>query len=226
MPPRRPFGRPRGLAYARLGLANGWHVSVLDGSVSCVLDVVAALLGLDGIDEGSEVVAGVFGGTLLGIAHPMLDLCEGLFDRVEVLRVRRQEPQLRAGAADCLADRSSFVAGEVVEEDDVAGPRRWDEELLDPGLEASSPSTNIRLSASSRHLSVCHRARLRATAARVCSWANRIILRRSPARPRSRQIESRHTAIPCVAGRSCNRSIVKCGVSTTTVQPIWAPRKR
>ena len=55
---------------------------------------------------------------------------------VEVGRVGRQEPELCAGAADRLADRSFLVASEVVEDDDVAWPQGGDEELFDPGLEA------------------------------------------------------------------------------------------
>ena len=59
-------------------------MSVLDGSITGVFDVVETLLGFDGIDELSEVTGGLFGGSLLSLAHPMLDLGEGLFDGVEV----------------------------------------------------------------------------------------------------------------------------------------------
>ena len=86
----------------------------------------------------SEVLPGVVDGSFLSIAHPMVDLCEGMFDRVEVGRVGGQEPQSCAGVADRLADGLSLVAAEVVEDDEVAGPERGDEELLDPGLEAWS----------------------------------------------------------------------------------------
>ena len=72
---------------------------------------------------------GVIDGSFLGIAHPVLDLCESLFDRVEVGRVRRQEPQLCAGAADYLTDWPALVAAEAVDDDDVAGLEGGDEEL-------------------------------------------------------------------------------------------------
>ena len=52
----------------------------------------------------------------LGIAHPVFDLGEGLFDGVEAGRAGQQEPQPFAAAADRLADRPSLVAGEVVED--------------------------------------------------------------------------------------------------------------
>ncbi|MCY4191503.1 MAG: hypothetical protein OXD42_09325 [Rhodospirillaceae bacterium] len=92
----------------------------MDGSVSCVLDVVAALVGLDGVDELSAVLRDVFGGAFPGVAHPVPDLCEGFFDGVAVGRAGPQEPELCAGAADRLVGRSSLMASEVVEDDDVA----------------------------------------------------------------------------------------------------------
>ena len=76
----------------------------------------------------------VVDGAFLCIAHPMLDLREGLFDRVEVGRVGGQELQLCAGAADRGSDRLSLTAAEVVEDDEVAGPEGGDEE---PGAEGS-----------------------------------------------------------------------------------------
>ena len=53
-------------------------------NISGVLDVVLALAGLDGVDEASEMTACVVDASILGVAHPVLDLGEGLLDRVEV----------------------------------------------------------------------------------------------------------------------------------------------
>ena len=53
-------------------------------------------------------------------AHPVLDLGEGLFERVGVGRVGRQEPQPGPGSPDRLADGFRFVAAEIVQDDDVA----------------------------------------------------------------------------------------------------------
>lgn len=64
---------------------------------------------------------GVLDGSLLGLAHPMLDLGEGLLDRIEVGGVFRQEPQPRPGRRDGIADGLGFVGTEIVEDDDVAG---------------------------------------------------------------------------------------------------------
>ena len=104
-------------------------MSVLDGSVSDVLGVDEAVVRLDGVDELSEVIGSVFGGPFPGIAHSVLDPCEGPFDGVEI---GWQEPEPHASARP--ADRSSLAASEVVEDDDVAQPRHGDEDLFDPGL--------------------------------------------------------------------------------------------
>ena len=47
---------------------------------------------------------------LLGIAHPVLGFGEGLLDRIEVRRVRRQEPQPGTGLADRRTDGLPLVA--------------------------------------------------------------------------------------------------------------------
>lgn len=51
---------------------------------------------------------------LLGGAHPVLDLGEGLFDRIEAWRVWRQVPESGAGGFDQAAQDSRLVAAEVV----------------------------------------------------------------------------------------------------------------
>jgi len=91
----------------------------LDGSVSCILEVVVAFCWLDSSDEGSDMPPNVFDGTLLGEAHPMLDLGEGLFDRIEVWRVGQQIPESCAGGLDHASEFSRLVGAEVVHDDDV-----------------------------------------------------------------------------------------------------------
>ena len=79
-------------------------------------------------------------------------------------------------------------------------------------------STKTRRSGSRWRLSACQRARLRATAARACSVANRVLfLKLSPSRLRKRQMVSRLTAIPAAASSSRSRSMVRCGVSPTSL---------
>ena len=52
-----------------------------------IFEVVAAFVRLDGCDEIADMAAYIVDAALLGGAHPVLDLGEGLFDRVEVGRV-------------------------------------------------------------------------------------------------------------------------------------------
>jgi len=59
-----------------------------DGSVSGVSEVVAALARLDGGDETADVSPSVVQDALLRGSHPMLELGEGLLDRIEVWLVR------------------------------------------------------------------------------------------------------------------------------------------
>jgi hypothetical protein len=66
----------------------------------------------------------------------VLDLGEDLLDRVQVRRVFRQEEELGPGRANELAHGFGFVAAEIVHDDDVAGTKRGNEDLLDIGPEA------------------------------------------------------------------------------------------
>jgi hypothetical protein len=63
--------------------------------------VVAVFVGLDACDEGADMAANVADGALLG-AHLVLDLGEGLFDRIGVWAVWRQVPEPGAGGFDQL----------------------------------------------------------------------------------------------------------------------------
>ena len=70
----------------------------MDGRIAGVIDVVEAFVGSDGVDGLSEVIGGLFGGPLLSLAHPVLGLCEGPFDGVEIGRVGQSlAPALRTG---------------------------------------------------------------------------------------------------------------------------------
>ena len=66
----------------------------------------------------------------------MLDLGEGLFDRIEVRRVWRQEPEPGASRLDHLSDGRRLVRAEVVHDDDVAWFEDGHELLLDISVEA------------------------------------------------------------------------------------------
>ncbi len=78
----------------------------------------------------------VFDGSLVGVAHPMLDLGEGLLDRVEIGRVWRQEPEPCAGGPDGMTDGCGFMTAQIVHDHDVAKPQGWEQLLTNIGAEA------------------------------------------------------------------------------------------
>src|ERR1700739_5125404 len=77
--------------------------------------------------------ANVVDGAFLGGTHPVLDLGEGLFDRIEVWRVWRQVPEPGAGRSDQAAQGRRLVAAEIVHDDDVARLELRNENLLNVG---------------------------------------------------------------------------------------------
>ncbi len=82
------------------------------------------------------MAANVVNGALLGGAHPVLDLSEGLLDRIEIGGVWRQVPEPCAGGFDQTAQGSRLVAAEIVHDDDVARLKLRNENLLNIGAEA------------------------------------------------------------------------------------------
>jgi hypothetical protein len=82
------------------------------------------------------MAANVIDGALLSGAHPVLDLGEGLLDRIEVGRVWRQIPEPCAGGFNQAAQGSRLVAAEIVHDDDVARLKLRNEDLLNIGAEA------------------------------------------------------------------------------------------
>jgi hypothetical protein len=82
------------------------------------------------------MAANVVDGALLGGAHPVLDLGEGLLDRIEVGRVWRQIPEPCAGRFNQAAQGGRLVTTEIVHDDDVARLKLRNENLLNIGSEA------------------------------------------------------------------------------------------
>lgn len=64
-----------------------------------------------------------------------LQLRKREFDRIEIMTVGRRKPEARADAFDRSLRLRLLVHGEVIEDDDVPGPKRRDEHLLDVGEE-------------------------------------------------------------------------------------------
>ena len=85
----------------------------------------------EGVEERADAVAKGIHGALFSLSEQILELCEHLLDRVEVRTIGRQEQDPGTDGADRPAGRSSLVASQVVEDDDVARRERGNEELLD-----------------------------------------------------------------------------------------------
>ena len=83
-------------------------------------------------------------------AHPVLDLGEGLLDRIEIGGVRRQIPKSGAGGLDDAAERGRLVAAEIVHDDDVARLERWQQDLFDIGTEAFAVDRPVEQAGSSK----------------------------------------------------------------------------
>ena len=79
-----------------------------------------------------------FGGTCGSLAQEVLELGEDLFDRIEVGTVGRQIDQLGAFGFDRFFDAGDLVAGQVIEDDDVALVEGWCQHLPGPGLEGGA----------------------------------------------------------------------------------------
>jgi hypothetical protein len=85
------------------------------------------------------------GGSLCGLAQPMFQFGEELFDRVQIGRVFRQEEEVRAGRTDSTADSFAFVGAEIVHDHDIAGLSCRDQDVLDvkpEGFPLIGPSKN------------------------------------------------------------------------------------
>lgn len=93
-------------------------------------------MGREGVEEGSDAPPGCLDGSLGGFSQEGFKLGEDLFDGIEVGTVGRQEQQPGSCCADGFAHSRALVAAKIVEDDDVAGLERRDQELLDIGEEA------------------------------------------------------------------------------------------
>lgn len=80
-------------------------------------------------DEFDHVIEGAWSER----AQEGFQLRKRLLDRIEIRTVGWQKPQLRADLFDGRLDLGLFVHGQVIEDDDVAGPERWHQDLFDVG---------------------------------------------------------------------------------------------
>jgi hypothetical protein len=95
--------------------------------------VVRALLRREEGEGEGDQIAHLIEAAGPGRAEEGFQFREGHFDGVEVGTVRREKPHERAGGLDGGAPVRVLMDGEVVQDDDIAGPQRRDEHLVDVG---------------------------------------------------------------------------------------------
>ena len=80
--------------------------------------------------EGDQI-ADLIEGARPRRAQKRFQFREGELNRIEIGTVGRQKPELRADGFDGAANLRLFVGGEIIEDDDIASPQRWREDLFD-----------------------------------------------------------------------------------------------
>ena len=93
---------------------------LLNGSISGIGEVVAALAWADNVDQRSGLSPICFGSAWLCRAHEVLELGEELLDWVQVGAICRQEDQMSPCGPDGAPCAAPLVAAQITENDDVA----------------------------------------------------------------------------------------------------------
>ena len=104
--------------------------------VARVLEEVRALGRFESVEDFADGAPEPGDGALGGFAQVGLELGEGVLDRIEVRAIWRQVQECRACCLDHGTDARPLMTGEVVHDDDVAGPEFGHEHARDVGLEA------------------------------------------------------------------------------------------
>ena len=71
--------------------------------------IVSTFVGRDDVQDVTEMTPSGFMIAFLGLSHPVFDLGEELFDRIEIGAVSRQEDQVRAARPDGRSRALAFV---------------------------------------------------------------------------------------------------------------------
>jgi hypothetical protein len=115
----------------------------LYGIIPFVGGVVFTFSGRKGIEERAGPPPCVFDGPLGRFSQQVRELCEDLFDRIEIGAVGRQEENARPGAHG-----ASLVTAEIVEDDDIARLERRTVPSLrhrDPGPDAATSRLQLAM---------------------------------------------------------------------------------
>lgn len=107
-------------------------------------DVGGALSWAEVFEESADLAPSRFDSSLIGFADEAFELCEHHFDWIEIGTVGRQKEEMGLRLAYCLADSGTFVAPQVIENDDVARSECRHQRLLDPGQEDGAVDGTIQ----------------------------------------------------------------------------------
>src|SRR3954454_293426 len=103
--------------------------------IPCSSEGVGAFAGCEGVEQGSDGRPQPLDRAFGGLAQERLQLSEGVLDRVEIGRVRREVEQACPRRLDQGSHAGPPVTGQVVQDHDIARPQGGDEDLLNIGLE-------------------------------------------------------------------------------------------
>src|SRR5258708_3020757 len=108
----------------------------LGWGVSSVFEVVGTFVWHEGCEGLTDCGPDGLDGSCGGFAQQVLEFGEYLLDRVQVGRIFRQKEELCANRADECPHDFTFVAAEIVHDDDVTGLQGREQNLLDVNCEA------------------------------------------------------------------------------------------
>jgi len=103
--------------------------------VSRGCEIVCAFFWRVKVDDAPNGGPEAVDGSLRGFSQQRLQFGEGVLNRIEVRTIGRKIKKLCARRLDDCADGGSFVAGQIIHDDDVSGRQFWRENFLDVKFE-------------------------------------------------------------------------------------------
>jgi hypothetical protein len=101
-------------------------------------EIVAAFLCAEGRYDRPNSPTEALDCSLSGFAQVCLQFAEGLFDRVEVRRIRRQITQRCSNSFDGVPNACALVSAGIIDDHDIAAIEGWSQTVLDIGDEDRS----------------------------------------------------------------------------------------
>src|SRR6516225_2943768 len=94
------------------------RISSSCSSVAAVAKVADAFRGSESIQDPAQVCPEFIDGALFRTTDQVLELGEGIFNRIEIRAVWGQEHHPSTGRLDRIPGLNSFVTGQVIQNDD------------------------------------------------------------------------------------------------------------